>query len=53
MSGCRLFVIDRKAGGLTDAQHIDRGFQPRPPMERGEDADDDEIERITTNMQGS
>ena len=28
--------------------HIDRGFQPRPPMERGEDADDDEIECITT-----
>ena len=28
--------------------HINRGFQPRPPMERGEDVDDDEIERITT-----
>ena len=28
--------------------HIDRGFQPRPPMERGEDVDEDEIERITT-----
>ena len=28
--------------------HIDRGFQPRPPMERGEDANDDEIECITT-----
>ena len=28
--------------------HIDRGFQPTPPMERGEDADDDKIERITT-----
>ena len=28
--------------------HIDRGFQPRPLMERGEDMDDDEIERITT-----
>ena len=28
--------------------HIDRGFQPRPPKERGEDADDDEIEGITT-----
>ena len=28
--------------------HIDRGFQPRPPMERGENADDDEIKRITT-----
>ena len=28
--------------------HIDKGFQPRPPMERGEDADDDEIECITT-----
>ena len=28
--------------------HIDRGFQPRPPMERGEDAADDEIECITT-----
>ena len=25
--------------------HIEKGFQPRPPMERGEDADDDEIER--------
>ena len=28
--------------------HIVKGFQPRPPMERGEDADDDEIECITT-----
>ena len=28
--------------------HIEKGFQPRPPMERGEDADDDEIECITT-----
>ena len=28
--------------------HIEKGFQPRPPMERGEDADDDEIKRITT-----
>ena len=28
--------------------HIDRGVQPRPPMERGEDADDDEIKCITT-----
>ena len=28
--------------------HIDRGYQPRPPMERGEDAVEDEIERITT-----
>ena len=28
--------------------HIDRGFQPRPPMERGEDAEEDEIEHITT-----
>ena len=28
--------------------HINRGFQPRPPVERGEDIDDDEIEHITT-----
>ena len=28
--------------------HINRGFQPRPPVERGEDVDDDEIEHITT-----
>ena len=28
--------------------HIDRGLQHKPPMERGEDADDDEIECITT-----
>ena len=28
--------------------HIDGGFQPRPPIERREDADDDEIECITT-----
>ena len=28
--------------------HINRGFIPRPPMERGEDVDDDEIELITT-----
>ena len=28
--------------------HIDGGFQPRPPIERGEDVDDDEIECITT-----
>ena len=28
--------------------HINRGFQPRTPVERGEDVDDDEIERITT-----
>ena len=30
------------------SSHINRGFQPRPPMERGEDVDDDEIEHITT-----
>ena len=28
--------------------HINRGFQPRPPVERGEDVEDDEIEHITT-----
>ena len=32
----------------TPSGHIDRGFPPRPPMERGEDADNDEIECITT-----
>ena len=31
--------------------HVDGGFQPRPPVERGEDADDDEIERITTKYE--
>ena len=33
---------------LAPPGHIDGGFQPRPPMERGEDVDDDEIECITT-----
>ena len=28
--------------------HINRGFQPRPPVKRGEDVEDDEIEHITT-----
>ena len=28
--------------------HINGGFQPRPPMERGKEVDDDEIECITT-----
>ena len=28
--------------------HMEKGFQPRPPMEKGEDVDEDEIERITT-----
>ena len=28
--------------------HTSRWLKPRPPMERGEDVDDDEIECITT-----
>ena len=32
----------------TPPGHVDGGFQPRPHIERGEDADDDEIEHITT-----
>ena len=33
---------------MASPGQMDGGFQPRPPIERGEDADDDEIEHITT-----